>query len=66
MGLNEADTRAKFIVLVLILAVGISITLQLLEDYKLDDEPVRIPYIPTYTTTNPTYAGTASTTTTTL
>lgn len=63
---NEPDTTARFIVSILILAVGIGITLQLLEGYKLDDEPVRMPYVPTYTVINPTYAGTANTTTTTL
>lgn len=66
MSCNEADTRAKLIVTVLVLAVGIGTFIQFLENHKMYDEPLRIPYVPTYTMANSTYAGTASITTMTL
>lgn len=66
MMLNEADTRVKLIATVLVLAVGIGTFIQFLENHKMDDEPVKIPYVPTYTMTSPSYVGTASTITTTI
>lgn len=66
MGLNEADTKAKMIVAFLILTVGIGTLVQFLEGHMMEDEPVKIPYVPTYTMTNSSYIGTASTTTTTI
>lgn len=66
MQLNETDTRVKLIVTFLVLNVGIGALLQFLESHKMDDEPVKIPYATTYTMTNSSYIGTASTTTTTI
>lgn len=64
MQLNEADPKARLIISVLILTVGIGTLLQFLEGHKIDDEPAKIPYVTTYTMTNSSYIGTASTTTT--
>ena len=66
MQLNEAETKAKLIISVLILTLGIGTLLQFLEGHKIDDEPVRSPYVPTYTMTSSSYIGTASITTTTI
>lgn len=69
MQLNEAGTKAKLIVSILILIVGIGTLLQFLEGHKIDHGPVKTYSFSISQGPTSNYAGTASnpsTTTTTL
>lgn len=65
MELNEADIKAKLIISVLILTVGIDTLLQFLEGHKTDDEPVRTYSVTISQGSTSSYAGTASNSSTT-
>ena len=57
--LNEADTRVKIFVLILVFTIGVVI--RFFNEVETEDEPVRINYVPTVTWTSSAYIGTPST-----
>lgn len=63
MSYNEADTRAKIFVLILVFTIGVVV--RFFNEIEIKDEPVRINYVPTVTWTSSAYIGTPSISTTT-
>ena len=61
--LNEADTREKNFVLILVFTIGVVV--RFFNEVEIKDEPVRINYVPTVTWTSSGYIGTPSISTTT-
>lgn len=64
MSYNEADTRAKVSILILIFSIGVVV--RFLNEIEIQDEPIRINYVPTVSWTSPANIGTPSISTTTL
>lgn len=60
---NEAFTRAKIFVLILVFTIGVVV--RFFNEAEIKDEPVRINYVPIVTWTSSAYIGTPSTSTTT-
>ena len=63
MPYNEADTRAKFFILILVFTIGVAV--RFLDEIDIKEEPARINYVPTITWTSSAYVGTPSISTTT-
>lgn len=61
--MNEADTRAKIFVLILVFTIGVVV--RFFNEVEIKDEPIRINYVPTVTWTSSAFIGTPSTSTTT-